>query len=421
MSSENLSRRQFVVSSAQAIVEFTLLGSFASLAFGEVAEASPYRWQDTLLADPFGLCDLPPGFTYKILARTGDIMADGRRVLGRPDGMGCFPRAAGGFILVKNHELWKPGRNLAPLAYDPNCLGGTTTLELDADLNPVHQYQSLAGTLFNCSGGVTPWGTWLSCEEHLEVEGGTRPHGYVFEVDPYLGRMNPAVPLYDMGRFAHEAAHVDRRTGIVYMTEDASRGRLFRFIPNVPGRLAFGGRLECLAFNEMYGVNTRPFDSRVKGKRFPITWVSHEKVARAAKFERGEGIIGAADGIYFSCTSGGPKYNGQIFRLLRSGGLEYLELVTIGHGNGFASPDAVGASPWGDLVVCEDKGEKKAINRVFAIRPDRRMYRIFESKSEACGACFSPDGRIMFINLQDFGFTIAVTGPWMKLSQGALG
>lgn len=38
-----------------------------------------------------------------------------------------------------------------------------------------------------------------------------------------------------------------------------------------------------------------------------------------------------------------------------------------------------------------------------------------EGKAEFCGACFSPDGGTLFVDVQEPGFTYAITGPWSTL------
>src|SRR4029077_8240710 len=74
-----------------------------------------------------------------------------------------------------------------------------------------------------------------------------------------------------MGRFTHEAVAIDSHTGIVYLTEDLPEAGFYRFIPEQPGNLIAGGRLQMLA------IKDRPhFDTRTKQKAraaLSATWV----------------------------------------------------------------------------------------------------------------------------------------------------
>jgi len=420
-----------------------------------------------LVPDPHRIVDLPSGFRYRVLSRTGDSMVDGLVVPGFPDGMGAFAAADGRVVLIRNHELESKGepgeadffRRLGPFGrknelfadvdasrlYDRGAngsypsIGGTTTLVFDPQTGAVTtEFMSLAGTERNCAGGVTPWGTWITCEESSEKANGEflDDHGYAFEVKPSLTpELQTAVPYREMGRFRREAVAVDPRTGIVFQTEDMGDGLFYRFTPNVPSELRRGGRLQALAIAGRAGADTRHWGESERvielGQKLAVEWVDmddeeapnndlrHRGLADgAALFARGEGIW-FGDGVcYFACTSGGAKKLGQIFKYVpagdagdASGGT--LELfIESTDGNIMQSADNLTIAPWGDLLVCEDRGENSHIRGVTA---NGRIYDIARNAvngTEFAGACFAPQMTTLFVNLQKPGITLAIDGPW---------
>lgn len=396
---------------------------------------SPYG---ALQADPAGLLDLPRGFSYRLISRLGDAMDDGGTVPDRADGMGCFGLGKGKLALVRNHELkvqHDAGGELAS-GFDRRSgggvlPGGTTTLVLDAASGKVErQYRSLAGTIRNCAGGVTPWGSWLSCEEDVTRagDGVGRDHGWVFEVPASAPGLVDPVPLEAMGRFNHEAAAVDPETGIVYMTEDRDDSLLYRFIPALSGKLLAGGKLQALAANSI--ADSRNWDGRgmAPGGAAKVRWIDLDNVASpeddlrqrgAAKgatlFARGEGIHMGTGEIFFCCTSGGAAKLGQVFRF--SPGKGRLELFFESTSpDQFNYGDNLTVAPNGHLIVCEDQYTDVVDNHLRGITPDGHAYPFarLRTQTELAGACWSPDGMTLFVNAYSPTATLAITGPWLR-------
>ena len=431
------SRRQFLHATGSAFAALAASGCVHT----PLASAPPAgTGYGPLVSDPLGLADLPAGFSYRVLSLLGDAMSDGGTVPDRADGMGCFDLGDGKLALVRNHELQPQhdGGGVAGPAYDTLARslvplpGGTTTIVLDAATLAVErEYRSLAGTIRNCAGGVTPWGSWLSCEEATDRPTGriNKEHGYVFEVPASAPGLVDPVPLKAMGRFNHEAACVNPATGAVYLTEDREDGLLYRFLPNQQDRLAEGGRLQALAIDGLADTRNRSGVTFAPQSWQAVRWVDLDNpespdddlrrqgaAKGAALFARGEGIWMGEGELYFACTSGGAARLGQIFRLRpQAGAPDQLQLFYESSDIAqFNYGDNLTIAPNGHLVVCEDAYTDIVANRLLGITPKGAAYplALLRLQTEWAGACFSPDGKWLFVNAYSPTRTIAITGPW---------
>lgn len=507
------SRREFLKESGFVTAGFLGLQRFltadASGALTQKYQSELKKYGD-LVTDPARILDLPKGFSYQVLSITGDPMSDGLRTPGKPDGMGAFPGPDGRVVLVRNHELddnqtfGSPfgllnehlGKVDANKVFDRGAgvrpqIGGTTNVVYNPKTAEVERsFLSLAGTARNCAGGITPWNTWITCEETVIKPDGEKDkdgdmtrkekrearraarrarkkgedpkkkkeeedkepnylehaHGYNFEVPATaeMGLCDP-VPLKDMGRFNHEAVAVDPASGIVYQTEDRDNGLFTRYIPNEPGNLAAGGKLQALVVKGRKSCDTRNWphtgaDRIPVGEPLEVEWMTLEDIdnpedklrteshkAGAAIFGRGEGMWYGNRQIYFACTSGGIAEAGQIF-IYRPSPAEGTETESKQPGTLtlYLEPnntqlleygDNLTVAPWGDVILCEDGAKEQYLR---GVTPDGEIYTLARSSyvglSELCGVCFAPNHPTLFVNLQNPGITIAITGPWQELS-----
>jgi len=459
----NSSRRDFLMKTGMVSLGF--LGLYRCASDGRGRDLTPGF--GPLVPKEGEILSLPKGFSARVISQKGNVMSDGLFTPGAHDGMGSFRWKDGKVMLIRNHELTPGSYGSGPFGKanklidkvskadiydvasggDYMCVGGTTTTIYDERSGKVElEYLSLTGTVRNCSGGITPWNSWITCEETDFRKGGDngfleKDHGYNFEVPATdkIGLVQP-VPLKAMGRFVHESVAVHPELGIVYQTEDEGKGLLYRFVPNQPGKLHEGGKLQCLVINEWKGADTRNHSENEsehfpEKKLFDVSWVDLDDVEApdgdlrlrgaklgAAIFSSGEGMSYGKGELFFSASSGGKAGMGQVFRYVPSkyegqpmekdspGQIELF--IESRSSDIFQACDNLTVAPWGDVVICEDKDDP----RIIGITPSGETYIIAQNigyrDSEFTGPVFSPSGKTLFVNIQSPGLTLAITGPW---------
>ncbi|MGI8982658.1 MAG: alkaline phosphatase PhoX [Pirellulaceae bacterium] len=459
------SRRSFLHSSAALLGGAAFAAPFESFAARRRADEKARHATDFGKLAPvkdkitgLPLIQLPEGFEYLTFGWEKDKLTEGGITPAMHDGMAVIASDANTVTLCRNHEVDGSGKAFGSpeIAYDPQAAGGCTNLVFNTKEGKlVKSWSSISGTVRNCAGGPTPWGTWLTCEETLHEPGVKdakgrafsyeKTHGWIFDV-PATAASEPQ-PLKAMGRFVHEAIAIDPTSGIVYETEDKSAAGFYRFLPSAPGHLAEGGKLQMMKVKKVPDTRT----GRKAGETFDVAWVDieHPELAHSANpkdgkpdsagvFMQGKQQGGSAFGglegcwfldgrVFFTAKSGGDAKRGQIWEYIIA--VEQLRLVYESRSSADLNmPDNIVASPRGGLVVCED-GEGKepmrlqcltregklcvfGVNNIDLTKTPHNGFGKDYRDGEWAGATFSPDGKWLFVNHQSPGITFAITGPW---------
>jgi uncharacterized protein len=365
-------RREFIGAGVGAAAVVALGAAFWDDVFGSAHSAahSPSGgYGPRGPANELGL-RLPEGFRSRLIARGGrPVSGTDYRWHEASDGMACFATDDGGWILVSNSEVLD---------------GGASAVRFGADARPRDAYRILDGTTQNCSGGPTPWGTWLSCEEVMG--------GLVWECDPAGKRRGLARPA--MGTFKHEAAAVDPRGRRIYLTEDLIDGGVYRFTPTHWHDLS-AGLLEIATVSADGAVSWSEVPDPA-ARRVP----TRDQVRGSTQFKRAEGIWHDDGTVYISTTGDHRVHAYDIAR-------DRMRVIY----DGLASADApllrvdqLTANRAGEVFVCEDIATEEIdiglIDRAGRVSRFLSATGPQHAGSELTGVTFDPSGSRMYFSSQ---------------------
>jgi hypothetical protein len=373
---------------------------------------SPYG--DLLPPDANGL-QLPAGFTSRVVAVSlAPVPGTSHLWHAFPDGGACVPTDDGGWIYVSNSENPPPADIPLITSIIPFIgLGGVGAIRFDAEGNVVDAYPVQEDGTSNCAGGLTPWGTWLTCEEWEE----DTPYaaGKVWECDPFGG---PAIDRPALGRFKHEMAAVDPDQHHVYLSEDQPDGLLYRYTPPEgvwgSGDALVGGTMHAMAVGPGGAVSWLPVaDVEAPSAALRTT------VPGATAFDGGEGLV-YDDGRLYLTTKGDDRV--WVYDI------EAARMTVLYDAADSAPPvlngvDNIIVSAAHDLYVAEDGGNLE----VCVITPDLAVFPVVRmtgaqhgsdaldplpTMSEVTGLAMSPDGNRLYFNSErGQGLLPGVPGP----------
>ena len=327
---------------------------------------------------------------------------------------------------------------------------------------PIKGKTTAIGTLANCSGGITPWNTFLTCEENydgfygdIEYDENNNPtkipsygygwdnfydypsehYGWVVEIDPKLGMAKKHIAL---GRFAHECCTLfqlsDNRV-VAYTADDKNDEHLYKFVSSKPNSLKEGTLYVADMQNGKWLALDWKNQAKLKSKFKDQTEVlirarEASKLLGATELNRPEDIeIDPITGnIFVSLTNNKPKgdYHGSILKIEeKNGAFDSLTFhastyIAGGEESGFSCPDNLAFDFSGNLWLTSDMSGSSMNkidspympfknNSLFVIprhgNEAGKVIRVASAPRDAelTGPWFAPDGKSLFLSVQHPG------------------
>lgn len=430
---------------------------------------------------------LSEGLDYRVLLRWGDKINATEKFGFNNDFIAFHPLAPDHGILLVNHEyvnsLYASGpertkhnvdlemKEVGASLIEVKKVNNNWEMVKDSPYNrrldaktkipfswdkPIKGSAVAIGTMSNCAGGYTPWGTFLTCEENYDMFWGERNskgvktkesyqkwdkfydhapehYGWVVEIEPLTGK---AKKLVSLGRCAHEAAGVTKAKNgkvVAYTGDDANDEHLYKFISDSDNSLD-KGKLYVANLEKGQWISLDINDQPILKQNFKDQTEIQIHVREAAKLVGATPLARPEDiefdpltgNMLITLTNNKPKnnYYGSILKIMEKdndpAALSFTHDTFLAGGKetGFACPDNIAFDPKGNLWFTTDVMDKEinvgpyqgfGNNSLFVfLRSGEHAGEVIRIASaprdaELTGPCFSPDYKNLFLAIQHPG------------------
>jgi secreted PhoX family phosphatase len=463
--------------------------------------------------DPFVLPRLAPsledrlslaqGLEHKIFLRWGDALNATQKFGFNNDFIAFHKLAPDRGILWVNHEYVNPtfirGRERSKENVDQEMLevGGTLVevrlvngewtwvkdsrynRRLDANTKidiawpePIADYRVAIGTMGNCAGGQTPWGTILTCEENYDAFWGERDrqgnrkasflqwerfyprppehYGWVVEVNPLTGECKKLISL---GRCAHECATVARAKNgkvVAYTGDDAADEHLYKFVSDSADSLD-RGKLYVASLEKGEWLSLDINDQPILREKFKSQTEIQVHAREAAKLVGATPLARPEDieidpltgSVLIALTNNKARQNfyGSILKISEDGGdygslkFKHDTYLTGGKENGVACPDNLAFDRQGNLWFTTDMAGRDVNRGPYEGLGNNALFVLIRSGAHAgeilrlanapvdaefTGPCFSPDQKTLFLAVQHPGENGTLEHPTSSWPDGGI-
>ncbi|MES2618941.1 MAG: alkaline phosphatase PhoX [Bacteroidota bacterium] len=369
---------------------------------------------------------IPTTHRFQSILQTGNAYSTSGTVPSNFDFTGYVANASSsrkGWVAL-NHEKSVGGVSILNVQY--NCNTGNWDVD---SIHPVDFSGDLVKTASNCSGGVTPWGTTVTCEEDAPQgdvnNDGYEDIGWNVEIDPVTHKVKEygngkPEKLWAMGRMSHENIVFAQDSITSYYGEDEPDGNVFKFVAAKKTDLS-SGTLYALKLNNVLNSSGDPTGTTGSWVVVPNTSKSDRNYAKMmAKIAGATAFNGVEDveisplnnDVFFTAKGVGRTYrftdNGTTVSNFATfvGG----ETYPINYGDGIIAEEWAGGN---DNLTFDDKGNLWVLqdggrNHVWMVRPDHtqaqpkiELFMVTPTGSEPTGMTFTPDYQYMFISIQE--------------------